>query len=66
MLFKKENSKAIELMKKYGQDKLVEVFENSEISHRKISSNDEWDKNYSPKNIRMTVKNCPPSIKTYV
>ena len=56
---------AIELMKKYDQEKIVEVFENSIISHRKVESNYEWDQKYSPKHISINVKNCPPSIKTY-
>ena len=57
---------ALELMKKYEQGKIVEVFENSIISHRKVESNYEWDQKYSPKHISINVKNCPPSIKTYV
>ena len=57
---------AIELMKKYDQEKIVEVFENSIVSHRKVESNYEWDQKYSPKHISINVKNCPPSIKTYI
>ena len=57
---------ALELMKKYEQGKIVEVFENSIISHRKVESNYEWDQKYSPKHISINVKNCPPSIKTYI
>ena len=57
---------AIELMNKYDQEKIVEVFENSIVSHRKVESNYEWDQKYSPKHISINVKNCPPSIKTYI
>ena len=49
-----------------SKEKIVEVFENSIVSHRKVESNYEWDQKYSPKHISINVKNCPPSIKTYI